>query len=223
MAWSAGAGVIVVAVGLGVGLTLASRPASPALALISLSGLGHLQAPGPLGPPGPEGVPIPAAPTLASTASAATGQTVDGIECQTSEQVLFHIHAHLAIFVNGVPRQVPYGLGIVQPQTQNTPEGPFVTSGTCFYWLHTHAADGIIHIESPVAATYTLGEFFDIWGEPLAGDRVGPSIGPVVALFNGRRYTGNIRNIPLEAHAEIQLDVGRPLVAPESTGFPSGL
>jgi hypothetical protein len=30
-----------------------------------------------------------------------------------------------------------------------------------FTWLHTHAADDIIHTESPVNRTYTLGEFFD--------------------------------------------------------------
>ena len=29
-------------------------------------------------------------------------------------------------------------------------------------WLHTHAADGIVHIESPVDRTYTLGNFFDV-------------------------------------------------------------
>jgi hypothetical protein len=43
------------------------------------------------------------------------------------------------------------------------------------------------------------------------------------ALGGGRRYLGNPRDIPLLAHAQIQLDVGRPLVAPESIEFPSGL
>jgi len=40
-------------------------------------------------------------------------------------------------------------------------------------WLHTHAADGIIHTESPVERTYTLGDFFDIWGQPLGRHQVG--------------------------------------------------
>jgi hypothetical protein len=31
------------------------------------------------------------------------------------------------------------------------------------------------------------------------------------------------RGIPLLAHAQIQLDVGRPLVAPETIDFPPGL
>jgi hypothetical protein len=36
-------------------------------------------------------------------------------------------------------------------------------------------------------------------------------------------YQGNPRNIPLTAHAQIQLEVGTPLVAPVSITWPSGL
>jgi hypothetical protein len=122
---------------------------------------------------------------------------------QASEQAIFHIHAHLTIFVNGSPRQVPAGIGIPAAQAQNTARGAFISSGTCFYWLHTHAADGIIHVESPVQRTYTLGDFFDEWGQPLGLDRVGTATGPVVAIYNGQRYEGNPRNIPLNAHAQI--------------------
>jgi hypothetical protein len=45
----------------------------------------------------------------------------------------------------------------------------------------------------------------------------------VTAFFDGRRYLGNPRDIPLLANAQMQLDVGRPLVAPESIEFPAGL
>ncbi len=183
----------------------------------SLSGLRPAPSPGPLGP---EAVPIPIAPQLASNASAATGRTVDGIECSTSEQTLFHIHTHLTIFVDGKPRQIPYGIGIAPPrQLQQTPQGPFVAGGSCFYWLHTHAADGIIHIESPVQRTYTLGDLFDIWGQPLTPDRVGPASGSVTAFYDGAPYRGDPRAIPLGRHVQIQLDVGRPLVAPERISF----
>jgi hypothetical protein len=136
---------------------------------------------------------------------------------------LFHIHAHLTIFVNGAARQVPAAIGIPGAQAQSTAAGPFIEDGTCFYWLHTHAADGIIHIESPVHRTYTLGNFFDEWGQPLSASRVGPASGHVVALYNGQVFQGDPRNIPLNAHAQIQLEVGSPLVAPEQIAFPSGL
>jgi hypothetical protein len=148
---------------------------------------------------------------------------VDGISCQTSEQTLFHIHAHLTIFVNGSARQVPAAIGIPGAQATDTPQGPFIETGTCFYWLHTHGADGIIHIESPVQRTYTLGNFFDIWGQPLGTDRVGPATGHVVTIYNGQVYQGDPRDIPLTAHAQIQLQVGTPLVAQEKITFPSGL
>ena len=148
---------------------------------------------------------------------------MDGISCQTSEQTIFHIHAHLTIFVNGSARQMPAGIGIPGAQGQTTPTGTFISSGTCFYWLHTHAADGIIHIESPVQRTYTLGNFFDEWGQPLSRDQVGPASGHVVAIYNGRVYQGNPRDIPLNAHAQIQLEVDTPLVAPEQITFPNGL
>ena len=137
--------------------------------------------------------------------------------------MLFHIHAHLTVFVDGMPRRVPYGIGIPGAQVSPTPAGPYLGAGSCFYWLHTHAADGIIHIESPVTRTYTLGNFFDIWGQPLGPDQVGPAQGHVVAIYNGQVYQGNPRDIALTAHAQIQLQVGTPLVAPEQITFPNGL
>lgn len=179
------------------------------------------QAPGGIGP---EGVPMPAAPVLAPPASPAPGQTIAGIGCGPTEQVRFHIHAHLTLFVNGLARAVPLGIGIAPPlQIQSTPAGPYAAGGSCFSFLHTHAADGIIHVESPVVRTYTLGDFFDIWKQPLGRDRVGPAVGSVAAFLNGRRYTRDPRTIPLHAHAQIQLDVGRPLVAPAAIAFPVSL
>jgi hypothetical protein len=196
---------------------------SASSSLAALSTLGTLQAPPAPGPNGPENVPIPNAPALAGTANKATGKTVDGIGCNTNEQTLFHIHAHLTIFVNGAPRQVPAAIGIPGAVAQQTAAGPFIAEGTCFYWLHTHAADGIVHIESPVQRTYTLGQFFDEWGQPLGPDQVGPANGHVTVIYNGKVFQGNPRNVPLTAHAQIQLEVGTPLVGPESITWPSGL
>jgi hypothetical protein len=231
--WVTGIGAAFVVIAAAVGITLAAAGSSggsnrgtggtPQLKLSSLASLGTLRPADSPGPTGPEGVPIPSAAPLASTAAAATGTDVDGIGCQSSEQTVFHIHAHLTIFVNGSPRQVPGGIGIPGAQAQNTPQGPFVSSGTCFYWLHTHAADGIIHIESPIRRTYTLGDFFDEWGLPLGPHHVGPVTGRVAAIYDGRRYTGNPRDIPLNPHAQIQLETGTPRVAPETITFPSGL
>jgi hypothetical protein len=173
---------------------------------------------------GPEGVPIPAAPALAGPGEPAVGVRVDGISCGAIEQLAFHVHAHLAIFVSGRQRRVPAGVGIGAPRTVvPAPGGAFVAGGTCFSWLHTHAADGIIHIESPVQRAFTLGEFFDVWKQPLGRRRVGSTTGRVTAFLDGRPYHRNPRDIPLTRHAQIQLDIGRPAVAPVSVRFPQGL
>ena len=204
--------------GLGLGLSGSGSPAgSPAGAPLSTLG-SLLAAPAP-GATGPENVPIPAAPALAATSPATAGQAIDGIGCDTSEQTLFHIHTHLTIFVNGQQRQVPAGIGIPGAVATQTPQGPFIDSGTCFYWLHTHAADGIIHIESPVKRTYTLGEFFDEWEQPLSSSQAGPAHGKVTVIVNGQVFKGNPREVPLGSHENLQLEVGSPLVAPETINW----
>ena len=222
--WWCGAAVALVALAVGLGLAFLGGSTSSRLPLAPLSTLGALEPAGLLGPPGPEGPPLEHGHPLAPAAAPAPGATVDGIQCQSSEQVVFHIHARLAIFVAGRPAQVPFGIGIGAPrQVDRSPQGLFVAGGACFAWLHTHAADGIVHIESPVQRTYTLGNFFDIWRQPLSPTRVGPATGHVTALFDGKVWRGNPRGIPLQAHAQIQLDVGRPLVAPISISSWAGL
>jgi hypothetical protein len=202
---------------IGIAAGLAAFAATATLALTRSGGASP-------GSPGPEGVPVPQAAALAGARIVSPGEQIDGISCQVGEQVLFHIHAHLTIFVRGIARQVPAGIGIAPPrQVVETSRGAFVGGGACFAWLHTHAADGIIHTESPIERTYTLGDFFDIWGQPLDRERVGPAHGRVTAFLNGHIDTRNPRQIPLLAHAQIQLEVGRPLVDPERITFPQGL
>jgi hypothetical protein len=149
----------------------------------------------------------------------ATGATVDGIACQASEQVAYHIHAHLTIYVSGARQVVPAGIGI--PGPQQVVNG-FVEGGKCLYWLHTHDTTGVIHVESPVQRIYTLGQFFDIWGRPLSGSEVGRATGRVTVFLNGQRFAGDPRSIKLTPHAVIQLDVGK-VVPSQGFTFPAGL
>ena len=185
----------------------------------ALASLAFVAPPKP-GPVGPEGVPIPQVSILAKPRALHLGQTIDGIKCELSEKVAFHIHAHLAIFVNGKQRQVPYGVGIGPPLSgQRFPVGAFVTGGSCFAWLHTHTGDGIIHMEAPKQITFNLGEFFDIWGQKLSSTQVGPAHGKVTALVDGKVVGGDPRKIVLKAHELVQLDVGTPLVGMQKVGF----
>lgn len=161
---------------------------------------------------------------LATTAGEANGAPVDGVEANSTEQLLFHIHAHLQIYGNGQQKLVPYGVGIVPPyRLESSQDGSFVDAGSAIYWLHTHDETGVIHVESPVQRTFTLGDFFDIWHQPLGPNQVGSLAGPVTAFVNGKQVNGDPRTIPLDAHDLIQLDVGGPVVPPQPYTFPAGL
>ena len=160
--------------------------------------------------PGPEGIPLESGPALAPATSTTPGTTVDGVQCAPIEQLVYHIHAHLQVYVDGQPRALPGAIGLLGPVAQQTPYGSFYGAQQCYYWLHTHASDGVIHIESPSVRVYTLGNFFDEWHQPLSATHVAGADGEVVAFLNGKRWTKGPRAIPLVPHASIQLDVGSP-------------
>jgi hypothetical protein len=162
---------------------------------------------------------------LAPAWSGLTGQSVNGVSANNQEQIAYHIHAHLAIYINGQPKLVPWGIGIAQPwQTQPDGNGgTFVNSGKAFYYLHTHDDTGVIHIESPNQVTYTLGQFFSEWNQPLSASQVGQYKGPVTAYLNGVKVPGDPSAIQLTAHELIQLDVGSTTPGPQPYTFASGL
>ena len=157
--------------------------------------------------------------TFALPAPHASGSPIDGIQCLGSEQITQHIHANLEVYVNGVQGVVPAGIGIVP--------------GKCLYFTHTHQATGMIHIESPdKSAVYTLGNVFDIWGQPLTGSRlfgytVDSSHKLTVVLYdaNGTRttYSGNPASIPLGNHETIILLYNTPNVHTSAFQLPAGI
>ena len=167
-----------------------------------------------------EGMPIESGADVAAAGTTGTG-TVDGIKCGATEQLAYHIHAHLAVFANGQPRALPGGIGIPGSQVVQSSEGPVANGGQCIYWMHTHAPDGVIHIESPTQRIYTLGNFFDVWRQPLSANRVGGVTGKVTAVVNGKPWTKSLRDIPLNPHTVVQLNVGSP-AAPFQTVTWSG-
>ena len=157
-----------------------------------------------------EGIPIQTGAAVAPASTTQTG-TVNGIQCGSKEQLAYHIHAHLTVFDNGQARAIPGGIGIPGSQVVQTTEGPVASGGQCIYWLHTHAPDGVIHVESPTQRIYTLGDFFDEWHQPLSASQVGDVKGKVSAIVDGKPWTKSIRAIPLDPHQVIQLNVGSPV------------
>jgi hypothetical protein len=166
--------------------------------------------------PGPSPSPGAPDPGTGDSGRGGQGQVIDGIQCETHEQVSYHVHAHLAILVNGQPQLVSAQVGI--------PGGP--NFSRCYYWLHTHDTSGVIHIESPDQRGYTLGQFFDIWGQPLSGTTVAvypvPS-GQLTAYVDGQPWNGSPRDIPLKAHTQVVLELGQQITPPPGYNFPSGL
>ncbi len=158
-----------------------------------------------------EGVPIEQGADLGSAGTTQTG-TVDGIQCGPTEQLAYHIHAHLQVYVNGQSRSLPGGIGIPGSSIQQSTEGPVAAGGSCIYWLHTHAPDGVIHIESPTQRVYTLGNFFDEWHQPLDASTVAGAKGKLTVYVNGHPWTKNVRDISLQPHTVIQISVGSPVV-----------
>ena len=157
-----------------------------------------------------EAVPLEQGPDLAPASTTQPG-TVDGIQCKPSEQLVYHIHSHLAVFDNGRIYALPGGIGIPGSQDQQSQYGPVAVGGQCYFWLHTHTADGVIHVESPLRAFFTLGDFFDVWRQPLTQDRIASLRGRVTAFVNGKPWHKSVRAIPLLSHADIQLEIGEPI------------
>jgi hypothetical protein len=131
------------------------------------------------------------------TATGGTGQTIDDIICAAGMSVNYHVHAHLAIIKDGQMLAVPAHVGL---------------AASCDYEDHTHDSTGMIHLETPTIKQFTLGKFFDVWGQPLSSTNVAGITGPVVVYINdngdARRYMGDPRDIELLSHRSITLQTG---------------
>src|SRR5579872_1585458 len=141
-------------------------------------------------------------------ANGGQGQVVSGISCAPVEQLAVHYHAHLALFSNGTQIAIPEGIGI--PNPQSTIQPGFINAGNCFYWLHTHDATGIIHVEAPANVSPTLGQFFAIWGQLLtptniAGIATGGS-NNVTIFVDGNQFNGDPNTIVLQPHTQIVIE-----------------
>lgn len=140
-----------------------------------------------------------------------------GLPALGAEGQVLHIHQHLEVFVNGRSVAVPTDIGIAT-------DGSFISP------IHTHTPDGIIHVESPTKRSFTLGEFFDVWGVKLTPTCIGGycNSGDVtlVAYVNGNEVAGDPGRIVLRSHDEIVVTYASPSQLPNpmpsSFTFPTG-
>jgi hypothetical protein len=173
---------------------------------------------------GPQKIALQTGAFLAPATSTVLGQPVNGILCQNLQQLAYRGYVHLQVYYYGQSRALPGGIGMLGAKAHARPGGLIFTASTCYYWLHTRAADGVILIESPKRRDFSLGDFFRVWDQPLGTDQVAQLQGPVTVLVNGKRWTGTPGAVPLNNHDDIELAIGKPIPHPPATQwFAAGL
>jgi len=147
------------------------------------------------------------------------------IPCDGLEHTQVHYHAYLQIVAGG--NVVPISTSVGR-------------SAFCYYWLHMHSGEaGIIHIEAPADRTFTLGDFFWVWGQwsgkhqlldsrhvstmTLSG---GQALVAYVDADDGagpHLYSGDPRTIVLRNHEMITLEITPPALSqPPPFTWPDG-
>lgn len=175
-------------------------------------------------------------PNDGNSSTGGQGQIVDGMPCATTMPNTYHVHAFVGIIINRRQLALPDGSGMKSPGADGTYAGfpNWTEYATCYYYMHTHDASGVVHIESPKSASqstslYTLGNYFDVWGRTLSTTQIGSYTGTVRAYvaqvplktFYIQRasyvlYGSNPRNIPLKSHTTVWLEIGPTYVTPSS-------
>jgi hypothetical protein len=194
------------------------------LAVVLVAGVGGLAVSAanrdrqPATSPGPlAGLQTGPAPWGANTADLAERLEAVGVPpLSPTEGTAVHIHQHLDLYVDGRKVLVPAGIGI-DPAVGYAP-------------LHTHDPSGVIHVESPTVRTYTLGEFFAVWGVRITPSCLGGYCaggGRRLRLFvDGRAYRGDPTTLALAPHQELVVAFGTaaqlPSPIPSTYQFPPG-
>jgi hypothetical protein len=141
----------------------------------------------------------------ALTASVVHRQEVAGLRCSnTSER---RVGVHVEVFGRGLAVVVPAGIGVAPPWRAVQPH---VLTGRCSYEARTRTPTGVIEVVA--GSRLGLGQFFDLWGQPLGDRRVAGFRAlrgeHVRAYVGGSPWRGAVRAIPLRRHAQIVLELG---------------
>jgi len=145
---------------------------------------------------------------------------INGISCDAVMQDGYHIHVHLTIYINGKLVIIPQNIGIA-------------SDGSCFYWMHTHTSNGIIHIEAPQKLhNLALDDFLTIWHVGFAHlnfpAELTQSTGWKI-FVNGKPFEGVVTSplyteVPLNSHNTVTMEYGTPNPPPDTLySFPPSL
>jgi hypothetical protein len=155
-----------------------------------------------------------------------------GLKPERKEFFAIHLHAHLDVFVNGEPVEVPAGIGIdiTDPGVRRFEDpggtgygGIELCDKPCISPLHTHDTTGVLHTEAPENVTNSLGQFFVEWSVRLDERCVGGFCEPeasIAVYIDGERYVGDPAEIALENLREIAIVIGSfPSEVPSTYDF----
>jgi len=123
-----------------------------------------------------------------------------------AEGTTMHEHANVQVFINGQQEPVPANIGINQ------------SAGT-IQSIHTHDGTGVVHLESSKARTFTLGEFFGVWGVRFTPSCVGgycnDGQNQIRVYVDGKEQTGAASDIPLDDQSVIVVTYGTEKQLPD--------
>lgn len=152
----------------------------------------------------------PRSTALPDSSSSQAFPPIAGIPCEDPIEGGLSAQTLLIIRVDGSRTTVPGGIG---------------KRTDCRYWLYTSNSQGVIHIEAPTVGSFTLGQFFDVWLEPLDDRRIGGHEASgdqaVIAFVNREPWLGDPRSIPLDDRAIIELQLGAAALEPLEVPFPN--
>jgi hypothetical protein len=136
------------------------------------------------------------------TDGSGTGAPIDGVGCITAS--LSDSHTLISIYNNGVKLALPAFIGL----------------NGCSYETHTHDRSGVVYVEPNVLRTFTLGQFFSVWGQPISRTAVAGLSGPVrfyvIENETLTEFNGDPAGIAFASHKEIVIITGTaPSVLPK--------
>jgi hypothetical protein len=139
-------------------------------------------------------------------------EPVDGMRCLPPGRIVSA--AHIEVFAGGHVVVVPAGIGLAPPLMRH---GAYVSRGRCAYRIRTLAPTGVVLMEA--GPTVTLGQLFDLWGQPLSYRRAAGFVAPagtdVSVFIDGARWLGDPSSAPMDPAAQIAIEVG-PYVTPHA-------
>ena len=142
-----------------------------------------------------------------------TGKAVGAVNCLAS--ATWHKHMLISIYSNGKRLGFPDGIGRVHAGCYHA------------YEMHVHDVTGIVHMEADTPKNFKLGDWFQLWQQPLGRDGAAGLPGPVrfYIIENGtiKRWDSNPADIPMVAHREILIVAGTPLATVPRYTWPLGI